>query len=296
MSQILVGTASWSDKSLVESGLFYPPAVKTPAERLRHYASRFPLVEVDSSYYGLPTVRNALLWVERTPEAFVFDVKAFRLFTQHQTDPAVLPRDIRQALGPVAKKNVYYRDLPAELRDELWQRFAMAMEPLRRVGKLGALLFQFPPWFLPANTSFEHLLECRQKLAGFPLALEFRNKAWFEGDRPERVWQFERDHGLAHVVVDEPAGFSSSIPALWQTTCPKVAIVRLHGRNRDTWEQKGLASSAERFKYLYGADELAELAIGVHNLAERAAQVHVIFNNCYADYAQRNAAQFVRLL
>lgn len=295
MAPILVGTASWSDRALVESGLFYPAAVKTPAERLRHYAAAFPLVEVDSAYYGIPTVRNAMLWAERTPPGFVFDVKAFRLFTQHQTDPAVLPRDIRQALGPVVKKNVYYRDLPPELCDELWRRYTMAVEPLRRAGKLGVLLFQFPPWFLPANAAFDHLAECRERLAGYQLAVEFRNKAWFAGDRPERVWDFERAHQLAHVVVDEPDGFSSSVPAFWEVTCPAVAIVRLHGRNRDTWERKGLRAD-ERFNYLYGPEELDELAAGVRALGHRAAAVHVLFNNCYRDYAQRNALQFLRLV
>jgi uncharacterized protein YecE (DUF72 family) len=296
MGKILVGTASWSDKSLVDSGRFYPQDIATPADRLRYYASRFPLVEVDSSYYGMPTVRNAMLWAERTPPGFVFDIKAFRLLTQHQTDPQALPKDIRLALGPVAKKNVYYRDVPSELRNELWERFLLAVEPLRRAGKLGVLLFQFPPWFVPAKANYDHILECQEKLAGFQLAVEFRNRAWFEGDRPGRVWEFEREHGLAHVVVDEPQGFSSSIPTLWEATCPGVAVVRMHGRNRDTWEAKGLRSSGDRFNYLYGAEELHGLAGAVRELSQRVGAVHVLFNNNHGDYAQRNATDFVRLL
>jgi uncharacterized protein YecE (DUF72 family) len=84
MSHILVGTTSWTEKTLLESGRFYPPGVLTAEARLRLYATQFPVVEVDSSYYGLPSARNASLWPERTPDGFVFDVKAFRLFTQHQ--------------------------------------------------------------------------------------------------------------------------------------------------------------------------------------------------------------------
>jgi len=84
---ILIGTASWTDKSLIDSGRFYPPEAKTPEARLQYYASEFPLVEVDSSYYGLPSERNAALWVERTPDHFTFDLKAFSLFTQHLTPP-----------------------------------------------------------------------------------------------------------------------------------------------------------------------------------------------------------------
>src|SRR3954454_6866771 len=91
-SKILVGTSSWTDKSLIESGSFYPADVKTPEARLRFYATRFPIVEVDSSYYAIPSDKTAKLWVERTPEDFVFNMKAFRLLTTHQTQPKVLPK------------------------------------------------------------------------------------------------------------------------------------------------------------------------------------------------------------
>jgi uncharacterized protein YecE (DUF72 family) len=296
MTQILVGTASWTDKSLVETGFFYPEDAKSPADRLRFYASQFPLVEVDSSYYALPTLRNTILWAQRTPTQFVFDVKAFRLFTQHQTDLRVLPKDIRQSLGSSAKTTLFYRDVPTELREELWLRFVLAVTPLHQAGKLGVLLFQFPPWFFPSQASYQHILECIERLPGFRLAVEFRNRAWFEGDHPERIWHFEREHNLAHVVVDEPQGFSSSIPALWEVTCADVAVVRLHGRNCDTWEAKGLRSSAERFKYLYAAQELDGSAANVRELSLHVKSVHVLFNNNFADYAQRNAAAFRQLI
>src|ERR671917_2115792 len=110
--RILVGTASWTDKSLIESGRFYPPDATTAEGRLQHYASVFPLVEVDSSYYGLPSVRNSALWVERTPDDFTFDIKAFSLFTHHPTRPASLPKDIREQLPDEAlhKQHLYYQD------------------------------------------------------------------------------------------------------------------------------------------------------------------------------------------
>jgi len=109
MSPILVGTTSWTEKTLVESRCFYPPDVHSAEARLRYYATQFPVVEVDSSYYGLTSARNASLWVKRTPDSFVFDVKAFRLFTQHQTPPDALPRDIRDGLAPTNKKNLYFK-------------------------------------------------------------------------------------------------------------------------------------------------------------------------------------------
>jgi hypothetical protein len=99
-----------------------------------------------------------------------------------------------------------------------------------------------------------------------------------------------------HVVVDEPQGFASSIPAVWQVTRSDLAIVRFHGRNEETWEAKGLKSAAERFNYLYSEAELRELATYVKELAENAEETHALYNNCFRDYGQRNAMDFRRIL
>ena len=145
---VLIGTASWSSKTLVDSKRFYPPGVTSAEARLRYYASRFPLVEVDSSYYAMPLPAAVQLWAERTPDDFTMNVKAFRLFTGHPTSPAVLPKDIRAALPPSTKANLYLRDVPGEIADELWRRLVEALLPLRAAGKLGLVHFQFPPWLL----------------------------------------------------------------------------------------------------------------------------------------------------
>jgi uncharacterized protein YecE (DUF72 family) len=292
---ILVGTTSWTDRTLIESGRFYPPEVRTAEERLRYYASQFPIVEVDSSYYALPAARNSDLWVERTPAGFVFDVKAFRPLTGHQTAPEVFPKDLRERLGHTDKRNLYYRDLPKEVRDEIWERFRGALEILSQAGKLGVVVFQFAPWVTYGKKSLEHLRTCAEQLPGYRIAVEFRNESWFSESRRNEVLAFERDHGMAHVVVDEPQGFASSTPAVWGVTSPEVAVVRLHGRNRATWTKKGI-SAPERFNYLYSEDELKEFAGPVQQLAGQAERVHVLFNNCYGDQAQRNARQLRLLL
>ena len=292
MSEILVGTASWTDKTLIESGRFYPREAKSAEARLRFYASRFPLVEIDATYYALPAEQTARLWAERTPDGFVFNVKAFRLFTGHAAQSSALPADLRRT----AREKCYYHDLDPAIRHELWQRFRAGLEPLRRTGKLGAVLLQFAPWFVFGRERFEHILHCAEMLRGFPLAVEFRNKSWFGEKTRERTLAFERDHGLAHVVVDEPQGFPSSVPQVWEATSAELALVRLHGRNRETWEKKGLKSAAERFDYLYSEAELRELAEPVKRLAAGARRTHVLFNNCHGDKAQRNAAQLRRLL
>lgn len=296
MGEVLVGTASWTDPTLIESGRFYPPQAKTAQARLQYYASQFALVEIDSTYYALPAERTARLWVERTPADFVFDAKAFRLFTGHAAQPSALPADLRRMLPPTGKANLYYRDLDAQIRGELWRRFRAGLEPLRLSGKLGVVLLQFAPWFVFGRASFEHIVHCAQMLEGFALAVEFRNKSWFGDGTRGRTLAFERDHKLVHVVVDEPQGFASSIPQVWEVTRADLAILRLHGRNREMWNRRGLATSAERFNYLYSTAELRALAANVREIAERAGRVHVLFNNCHEDKAQRNAAQFRQIV
>jgi uncharacterized protein YecE (DUF72 family) len=294
--EILVGTASWTDPTLIASQRFYPPQANSAEARLRYYATQFPLVEVDSTYYALPVPRTAQLWVERTPAHFVFNVKAFRLFTGHPAQPAALPADLRRALPAQERPNVYYAQLPEEIRRELWARFRAGIEPLRQSGKLGAVLLQFAPWFVFGGASFDHIAHCAAMLDGLRVAVEFRNRSWFGERTRDETLAFERGHRLVHVVVDEPQGFAASVPQVWEVTDPALAIVRLHGRNRRMWTRKGLASSAERFNYLYSPAELQALAAEVRALARRAQRVHVLFNNCHEDKAQRNAAQLRQIL
>lgn len=296
MGEILVGTCSWTDPTLIESGRFYPQSVKSAEDRLKYYASQFPLVEVDSTYYSMPAERTARLWVERTEANFIFDVKAFRLFTHHPTPPAALPKDIREALAPEStqKANLYIRDMPPELTEELWQRFERALLPLDSAGKLGVVLFQFPPWFHPARANKEYILQLKEHLPQYRVAIEFRAASWLEQARREDTLSLLRDNGFPLVCVDEPQGFRSSVPPLAEATSD-VALVRFHGRNKDTWEKKGL-TPAERFNYLYTEDELGEWVPKIKGLASKTKQVHVLFNNCYGDKAVVNGRQIKLML
>ena len=296
MDNIRIGTASWTDKSLIDSGKFYPAAATKPEDRLRFYSSEFPLVEVDSSYYAIPTPTTSLLWTERTPAEFRFNVKAFRLFTLHQTPPIVLPKHIREALPDPKKKNVYYNEVPAELRNELWQMFRDAIGPLRAAGKLTAVHFQFAPWVAFHRENFEHIDTCIDELVGCRLAIEFRNKSWFEGTHAQTTLRFERERGLTNVIVDEPQGFANCIPSIWEVTTPDLALLRLHGRNHQTWNAKELSSSAERFNYDYSDDELGEMAKKIVETAGAVKEMQVILNNNYEDQGQRNAKTLMRLV
>ncbi len=294
--RILVGTCSWTDKSLIDSGRFYPPEAKTAEDRLRFYASRFPIVEVDSTFYGLPSERNAALWTERTASDFTFDIKAFRLLTQHPTPPQTLPKDVRQELPPPTgdKMNLYYRDFPEALKNEVWHRFADALLPLDSAGKLGVVLFQFPPWFLPGRQSSEYIIEARERLPQYRIAVEFRNARWFTESNRERTLDLLRGQHIPLVCVDEPQGLTSSVPPVTEATA-EIGLVRFHGRNTAMWEHKG-ATVAERFDYLYSEDELREWVAPIQHLATQTQEVHVLMNNCVQDKAVVNADQLRTML
>jgi uncharacterized protein YecE (DUF72 family) len=295
---VRIGTASWTDRSLLESGRWYPDDVKTPEERLRYYSSQFDFVEVDSTYYTTDFASQAQSWVERTPADFLFDVKAFRAFTLHQTPHKMLPRAVRDELGeqPEGKRNWYYRDLPATSRDDLWSTFEASLRPLADAGKLGAVILQMSPWSVPSPETKRHIEECADRLDAYRVAVEFRNKSWFNERTWRRTLSFLRESGLSYVIVDEPQGFASSVPLLWEATDPRLAVVRLHGRNAETWEKKGLKSAAERFNYKYDRAELREFVEPVRAIAQEAEEAHVTFNNNYEDYPQVDAKAFAGML
>jgi len=285
MGQIRVGTAGWTDKSLIESG-WYPAEATTPEKRLRYYARQFPLVEVDSSYYALPAEQAAAAWADRTPAGFTFNVKAFSLLTQHPTPVRSLPTDLREAAGKSGKERVYLKDVDPEVATEAWDRFLAALEPLRLADKLGAILFQFPPWFPISRSNKEYIVACAERAAPRRVCIEFRNHTWMTSDNQKETLGFLSDHGLPYVCVDMPQGYPNSIPPVLAATSD-LAIVRLHGHS-DTWESKDIQ---QRFRYRYSNEELVTWAGNIERLAEDAAETHVVFNNCYRDYAHVNAQQ-----
>ncbi len=290
MGQVRVGTASWTDPTLLESG-WYPPEAGTPEKRLRYYARQFGLVEVDATYYALPAEQTAAAWAARTPAGFTFNVKAFSLFTQHPTRVAALPKDLRPAAEKTGKDRVYLKDLDPGVADEAWQRFLAALEPLHRAGKLGAILLQFPPWFPISRARKEYILACAQRAAPRRVCVEFRNHTWMTPDNQRETLDFLAAHQLPYVCVDMPQGHRDSIPPVLAATSD-LAVVRLHGHSRK-WDSKDIH---ERFGYRYTEDELNEWAPRIAGLARDAQETHVLFNNCYRDYAQANARQLAGLL
>jgi uncharacterized protein YecE (DUF72 family) len=295
--EIRIGTCSWTDPTILKSG-WYPKEADTSEERLQYYASRFPVVEVDSTYYALPSERNAALWAERTPDEFTFDFKAFALMTGHGTQLNKLPPIVRDSLPArfgTGKKQIYMKDLPEPAQRWIWEAFDKALDPLRHTGKLGAILLQFPPWFGINRANKQYIERARELLPEDRIAVEFRNGSWLEERNVEETLSLLTANGMTYVAVDEPQGFRSSVPLIPAVTQPGLAMLRLHGRNAENWEAQGI-SAAERFRYLYSDSELKELAPKVQQLAEQAEETHVLFNNCYSDYGVKNAAQLAATL
>lgn len=277
--------------------VFYPEGVKSPEARLKYYASLFPLVEADMGFYAIPDVRVTENWVERTPADFVFDVKAHALMTGHASDVARLPKAIREALPPAlgTAKRLYAKELPLELRDEVWRQFRLAIQPLHDAGKLGAVLLQFAPWIHPNKQTPAMFTRVREQLGALPIAVEFRHPAWLEARLRERVWGLFGDFGMTYVVADTPPGTPTSLPIVPAVTNPDLAIVRLHGRRSELWGARE-ATVAEKYRYLYDANELEEWLSIILELAEEAERVHVVFNNCYANYGAVNALEMAGLI
>ncbi len=290
MAQIRVGTAGWTDKSLIDSG-WYPDGGSDPEKRLRYYASQFRLVEVDSAYYALPAAQTAAAWAERTPKSFTFNVKAFSLFTQHPTAVRALPKELREAAGKSGKERVYLKDVDQQVTEQAWDRFLGALEPLRAAGKLGAILLQFPPWFPISHANKAYIVSCAERVAPRRVCVEFRNRTWMTEDNQKETLDFLSAHDLPYVCVDEPQGYPNSIPPVLAATSG-LAVVRLHGHS-DQWQSKDIQ---ERFRYRYSSKELQEWAGRVRRLAGDAAETHVVFNNCYRDYAHVNAQDFAGLI
>jgi uncharacterized protein YecE (DUF72 family) len=295
-ANILVGTCSWTDPTLVKETHWYPKRSMSAAERLAYYAARFSIAEADSTYYFPPSPQLAQGWAERTPETFTMNVKAYSLLTGHPAQPKSLWPDLREAIRPefAGKRNVYVSHLPPDAVAEVWKRFRYGIRPLEESGKLGAVLMQYPEWFTAKKENRQELAAIRERWEGLPVCVEFRSPTWLAtpADR-ERTLATLRDLALSLVIVDAPR--VSRLPAVLEVTTPDLAVVRFHGRSDETWKKPN-TTAAERFKYLYSTRQLQAWVPGLETLADQAQKVHALMNNCYQDYGVRNAAELAGLL
>jgi len=274
LTPIRIGTCSWADEAL--SKYFYPP--KFPAkERLAYYAEHFDTVEVDSTYYRLPSESMVQGWADCTPDGFTMHVKAFGLMTRHPVKVEVLPEDLQSAM-PVDERGRVDRP-PRELRGEVFRRFLAALEPLRANGKLGGILFQLPSYVVYKDRSLEYLEWAREQLGGDTMLVEFRHRSWLDEENVAATLSFVESIGAAYVTVDAPKSETAKnlIPTVPAVT-NGVAYVRFHGRNLATWNKRG-GSAAERFDYLYSDEELEEWTPTLRELAGQSKEAYAFFNN-----------------
>jgi len=167
--------------------------------------------------------------------------------------------------------------------------------PLHSAGKLGAVLFQFPQWFTISRKNKTYIEECVARLPDYRVAVEFRHTSWLKPENAEETLSFLSERDLPLVCVDMPQGFDSSVPPIAAATADDLSMVRFHGRNTSAWNVKSDTAS-ERFRYDYPKDELQEWVPRIEELAGQTRETHVLMNNCYRDFAVRNAAELGGLL
>ncbi|HET6505782.1 MAG TPA: DUF72 domain-containing protein [Baekduia sp.] len=289
MSPIVVGTSSWADPGFVEE--WYPPGLPE-RERLPWYAERFEAVEVNSTFYAVPSPATVRRWARATPEDFTFDVKLHQSLSRHSATVDHLPKDLRDRVDTTPRGRVRPS---ADLDRELAKRYKKAVKPLVDAGKLSSFLLQLTPAFKPGAHDLDELDTLMAELAPHPVAIELRHRGWLDDDRREETLEWFADHAAAFVAVDAPHGAPPTmLPALDAVTRDDLAYLRAHGRNARGWVKgRGVA---ERFAYRYDDAELEEIGRRAEGLAEEADTVRVMFNNNRGDDAPVAAARMRELL
>ncbi len=272
---VRVGACSWSDRSLVRDGAFYPQASMRAADRLAFYAAHLPLAEVATTRWFPPTPEQAHQWAVRTPATFRFDVQAWSLFTGASTLPSSLWPDLFEEVKPDARERhrLYREHLSTDGLHECWGRFRHALDPLHRAGRLGCVTLRCPHWLRPGRTSATLLTEARAALEGWAVAVELPNHRWHEGDQAEETLALLEDLGLALTCVDTAPRADGLEPLVAATA--DIAVVRFLGRRPGRWS----------WPWRYTEDELASWLPTIDRLAEGCREVHCLFANTHADDA-----------
>ena len=248
---IWIGTSGYSYKDW--KSVFYPETVGT--ERyLEHYSRTFPFVELNFSYYRQPEAGMIERMVERTPEGFMFTIKAHQSLTH--------------------------------LRDREWtaaaDRYKEGIEPLLSASRLGGILFQFPYSFHRTVENRRYLGNLTDFFGGYPLFVEFRGKEWQNGEVYASL--AERDIGIVNTDNPEMEGLPEKAAAVTSSR----GYIRFHGRNREAW-WKG--DNVSRYDYLYADEELQEWVERIRKMLEKVAVLYIAFNNHHKGQAVTNALQ-----
>lgn len=262
---ITIGLTGWSDHASIQ---------RTRDRKLEEYASHFPVVELDTSFYAIPSEKNIFQWIEKTPDVFRFIPKAYSVLTLH--------KEYKEEFSTM---------------DEAFSAYKEAFSPMVEAGRITTFLFQFPPTFDCVKKHVNYLRYVRKQMGEWPISIEFRNQSWFSEATTENTLQFLREYAFTHVVVDQPQTPNNSVPKIVETTHQPLNFVRLHGRNYEGWLGENVTDwRAERTLYNYSEEELIELKDLVLELNKQSGNVCVIFNNNSGGHAAPNAKQLQSLL
>lgn len=268
MTLIYIGLTGWGDHPTVYS------EVTSAKDKLFDYSGHFPIVELDTSFYAIPSVHNVEKWCKDTPDNFRFIVKAYQGMTGHLRD-----------------------ELPFETRNDMFNAFRACASAFQKHGKLATVLVQFPPWFDCQAQNVQYIRYIKQQLADYPVAIEFRNQTWYATATKEKTLAFLREYELIHTVCDEPQAGSGSVPFVPIATAEK-ALVRIHGRNIHGWRNIGHNENWRkvRFLYDYNKEELQKLSEDMQFLQQQTKEIYVLFNNNSGGHAAGNAKMLQQLL
>jgi uncharacterized protein YecE (DUF72 family) len=270
---VRIGTCSFADDALITH--WYPKGLPAK-QRLAWYAERFSTVEVDSTFYAIPSESVVQGWADRTPDGFVMHIKAFGVMTRHPVRLEQLPPALREGMPLDARGRV---DRPRrDQRALVFREFRSALEPLRAAGKLGGILFQMPPYVVPTDAAFEYLDWAHDQLGGDEMLVEFRHRDWFAEDLRSQLFPWLEERRISYVTVDAPRLEARNVPETVVAVTGPIAYVRFHGRNAATWNKRG-GGAAARFDYAYGAEELEEWVEPLRGLSGASEQAYAFFNN-----------------
>ncbi len=263
--EVFIGTSGYQFEDWF--GTVYPESLRRK-DVLEYYSHElgFNCVELNYTYYRLPSFFTSRAIVKKVPEGFKFAVRSYREMTH----------------------DIWEDEERKKIKDtsEIFDLFIEGILPLKEEGKLGPVLLQFPYSFWPSEETLRYLEFCKEKLSDFDVVVEFRNRAWVKRD----IFDFLKKFNLGYCIVDEPKirGLHPLVPALTS----KTGYIRLHGRNPRWFE----AEKEERYNYFYNEQELREVLSKVKKVFEEAEKTYIFFNNCTGGSALKNALMLKRIL
>ncbi|MCW9130428.1 DUF72 domain-containing protein [Bacillus paramycoides] len=264
---LYIGVTGWGD----HDSLYINPYENR--NKLRTYSGNFPIVEVDSSFYAIQPARNYTKWAMETPKDFSFIVKAYQGMTGHMKG-----------------------EIPFSTFEEMFDVYKQSILPLKDANKLKMILFQYPPWFDCKKKNVDLLRYTKEKMEGFPCAIEFRNQTWFYPEMRDKTLQFLEREKWIHTICDEPQAGIGSVPLILEATNSDMALIRFHGRNAHGWLDKGENWRAVRCLYRYNNNELEEWVERLEQLKKKAKDIYVLFNNNSGGDAADNAKQLMEMM